>query len=90
MDWLLIIWLAVTILMFIDFFLPTPWYLISKPFTVGAFIILLLALLIRQIMRGIQGLIDIISNPAIIAFVVTLIALYLFRKIEHRTDKKRR
>lgn len=87
-DWLLIIWLIVTAIMFIDFFIPTPWYIFSKPITIGLFFILLFALIARMIFRGIQSLVNIITHPALIAFVVTLIALYLFKKIEHRTERR--
>jgi len=90
MDWLLIIWLIITLIMFIDLFIPTPWYIFSKPITIGLFFILLLALIIRMLFRGIQSILDIVTHPALIAFTATIIALYLFKKIEHRTEKKKR
>ena len=90
LDWLLIIWLIITVIMFIDFFIPHPFYIFTKPITIGLFFILLFALIIRMIFRGIQSIVNIITHPAVIAFAATIIALYLFKKIEHRTEKRKK
>jgi hypothetical protein len=90
MDLLLIIWLIVTIIMFIDLFLPHPLYIFTKPITIGLFFILLFALIIRMLFRGIKDIMDVATHPAVLAFVATIVALYLFKKIEHRTEKKKR
>lgn len=81
MDWLFIIWIIVTLLLFLDFIIPHPLWLISKPFTIGLFLIILGALIVRMIFRGLSDVINIVTHPAVITFVVTLIFLVILNKI---------
>jgi hypothetical protein len=89
-DFLFWAWAIVTVIAFIDLFIPDPIPYVDEAFLIGTSIILLLVMAARGSV-GFFGVIkDAITNPAVIGFAVTMAVLLIGGKVlkERRGKKK--
>jgi hypothetical protein len=89
MDWLLAIWIIMTVVVFLDFIIPHPLYIISKPFTLGIWFLLLGALFIRWIAKGLANVFDIVTHPAVLSFAAVILILLTYKRLKSKEKKGR-
>lgn len=89
-DWLFWIWVIVTILAFLNLIIPDPLPFVDEAILILIFFALLGALIVRMIVRGITSLVGTITHPAVIAFVATLIILFIYDRFKKKKKKKKK
>jgi len=90
LDWVFWAWVVVTILLFIDIIIPDPIPFIDEAILTILFFGGIAYMAGRSIMNGIDTIVQQVTHPAIIAFVVTMAALVIFGKIKNTIPKRRR
>ena len=83
-DWLLILFIVMSIVLFLDFIIPHPFWLISKPLTVGVWIILLIALFVRMVIKGVASVLSVVTHPAVLSFIAVFLVLIMYMKLRDK------
>jgi hypothetical protein len=87
-DWLFWSWVVVTILMFIDLFIPDPIPFIDEIILIVLFFVGLGALALRGSLQFMSTIYTGITHPGLIAFIVTLIIILSYGKIKNKYKTK--
>ena len=88
-DWLFWAWAVITIIAFIDLFIPDPIPFIDEAVLVTTSILLLMALAVRGAVGLIQKISGFLAQPIVAAFLITLVVLVVGNKIYQRQRKKK-
>jgi hypothetical protein len=84
-DFLFWAWAIVTVIAFIDLFIPDPLPFVDEAVLIMISIGLLLLMAARGSLRFLGDAIRYLSHPAVIAFVATIAVLYFGNKIYQKT-----
>lgn len=86
--WLFPLWVVLTILFVLDILIPDPIPFIDE-FILGILWFGTLVLLfIRVLMVGLANTYDFLVNPGVIAFIITLIVLFIVRSVRGKKHGK--
>jgi hypothetical protein len=88
-DFLFWAWAIVTALAFIDLLIPDPLPFVDEAVLIMGSIGLLIALAVRGGASFIVKSVNYLSNPAVIAFVVTMAALLIGNAIYKKMNKRK-
>lgn len=89
-DWLFWGWVIVTVLFFLDLVIPDPIPYIDEIFLGVMFFVLLGALILRMIARGVISIFSTATHPLVLAFVGTLFILFLYAMISGKYKRKKK
>jgi hypothetical protein len=89
-DWLLVLFVVMSITLFADFIIPHPFWIISKPLTIGVWLILLFSLLARAFLKGVANVLNLITHPAVLSFIAVFLLLTMYMKLRDKDKKTKR